>query len=119
MEGSFQVVLVSEKSQHHFAERNVFITIDLLCVVIGNKGTMHTSYFQLEGILQEGSSDEIKVLAFKRLEVSTKGVDGVVLVELPVLDVITNGTDCTSLDFKDEGITLLVDVPTIDLRTQQ
>lgn len=39
----------------------------------------------------------------------------VVLIELPVFDVITDGTGRTGLDFEDERVALLINVPAIDL----
>jgi len=87
--------------------------------VVGNESSTHPSYFQLEGILDEGSSDEIIVLSFEAFIIAPKFMDRIIFVQFPILDIIPDGAGCSGFDFKHEGVTILVHISTINLRAEK
>jgi hypothetical protein len=119
LEGGLHVVLIPEQPQDYFLERNVFVPVDVFGVVVGDEGAVHATDLQLEGVFHECAPDEVVVLPLEALEITLEVSDGIVLVELPVLDVVSDGADSSGFDLEDEGIAVLIDVPAIYLRSEQ
>ena len=115
--GSIKIVFIPEQSQYNFPEVDVFVSINVLGVVIGNEGSTHFAYFKLKGVFDEGSSDEVIVLPLKTLVLSSNWVDGIIFVQFPVLDIVPNGATCSSFDLKHKRIAIFIYISTIDLRS--
>lgn len=98
---------------------HVLIAVDLFSIVVGNKCAVHASDLELEGVLYKSSPDQVVVLSLEALKIAFHGVDGVILIELPVFNVISNGADSSGFDLKDKRVSILIDVPAIDLRPEQ
>ena len=87
--------------------------------MIGNEGSTHFAYFELKGVFDESSSDEIIVLPLKALVLSSDGVDGIFFVQFPVLDIIPDGAAGSSFDLKHKRIAIFIYISAIDLRSQK
>lgn len=98
---------------------NVFITVNLLSVVIGHESAAHASDLELKGVFDEGSPDQIVVLPLEALKIAPHCVDGIVFVELPVLHIVSNGTSSSCLNLKDKGVSVIIDVSAVNLRSEQ
>lgn len=87
--------------------------------MIGHKCAAHASDLELKGVFDKCTPDQIVVLPLKALKVALHCVNGIVFVELPVLHVISNGTNSSRLNLEDKGVSVLIDVSAVNLRSEQ
>lgn len=116
LKSDIQVVLISKQSQDYFSEVDILVAVDILGVVVCYKGSAHPANLELEGVFHEGSSDQVVILPFKAFEVASQFIDWIILIEFPIFYVVSNGTGCSRLDFKDKGISILINISAINLR---
>jgi len=87
--------------------------------VVGNKRAVHSSDLELKCVFDESSSDEIVVFTLEALKAALFLVDRVVHVLEIVLNVVADRRTCPGLDLKHERVSVFVDVPAIDLGSQE
>jgi len=87
--------------------------------MIGYKSSTHSTDFDLKGIFYEGTSDQIIILSFETLKISLHFVDWIIDVIFPVYYVVSYRACSSSFDLEHIRIAILVDITTINLRSEQ
>ena len=111
--------MVPEETMYDLIEIDILVAIYILCVVIGNEGTRHSPNFQLKSILDKSSSDQVKIFPLKTLVKPFSAINRVILIKVPILDIVANGTASPGLDLEHIRVTILVNISAIDLRSQK
>lgn len=87
--------------------------------MVGNECSIHFSDFELEGVLNEASSDQIVVLPFEALEFALFFIDRVLHVLLISFYIVSDRGTGPGFYFEHEWFTVFIYVTAIYLRSKE